>query len=518
VIAVSDARRHHAELPIRRWLAPPLTAFIFLVHPIVTLLWPARQLQDPGTGWHLATGRWILATHTLPHHDVFSFTAAGQPWVTYYWLFEAIGAVIERIGGLPLYGTVCMLIYACIPVLLYRRMIRMGATVLAALLATFLAYFVLASHGLARPHVVTYLLFAFFLERMDDVHSGRRPASAVWVLPPLAALWCNMHGGFLAGLALGGILAGMSAASALVTGTARDRGNAVTFMLLFLALGLATLLNPNGIGLHIDTVHHLAMRTTGLFAEFRSPDFGAGGPPIIAFEILVLATVVIAARSRERLSWLERALLVFFLHQALHSVRHVNLFAIVAAPILARELSDPIARRWPGFAARWREIAAEQAALRSPVLYLPALAALFVVLALTGRTDFPRDLDGLQLSRGATAFIAAHKDRFARPFNTDNLGGSLIYALWPDVRVFVDDRIYVYGDDFIADVYMPILTGQPGWQERLDRYDVDSAIVAATAPCATLLRAEPGWQVAYEDEQNVLFFRSSPPTVATPSS
>ncbi len=511
-----DTARGLPARALHRWLAPPLVAFVFLVHPFVTLLRPARQLQDPGTGWHLATGRYILATHSLPHREFFSFTSAGHPWVTYYWLFEAAGAVLERIGGLPLYGTVCMLIYAFIPVLLYRRMLRMGAALLPSLLVTFLAYFVLVSHALARPHVVTYLLFAVFLERMDDVHAGRRSWRSLWALPPLAALWCNMHGGFLAGLALAGIFAAVAAARAVVTGDGRERREAVVFAGLLLALVLATALNPNGFGLHEDTVHHLAMTTTGIFAEFRSPDFQAGGPPILCFEILVLGTLVVAARARAPLAWVERALVVFFLHEALHSVRHVNLFAIVAAPILARELSVPIAARWPAFAARWREIAREQAALRSPRLYLPALCAVFVALAVAGKTDFPRTLDDLQLSRGAAAFIAAHKARFARPFNTDNLGGSLIYAFWPDVRVFIDDRIYVYGDDFVAGAYLPVMTGQPRWQEILARYDVDSAIVAAATPCATLLRGAPGWELAFEDQQNVLFFHA--PALAAPPS
>src|SRR5262249_28657722 len=144
----------------------------------------------------------------------------GHPWITYCWLFESTGAFLERVGGLPLFASVCMLIYAFVPVVLYRRMLHMGVGILPALVCTLLAYLVLTSHALARPHVVTYLLFVVFLGRVDDVYAGRRPARTLWILPPLAILWANVHGGFVTALALVGIYAAVAGVRALVF---RDR-------------------------------------------------------------------------------------------------------------------------------------------------------------------------------------------------------------------------------------------------------------------------------------------------------
>jgi hypothetical protein len=507
---VTTPSRAPIATPLRRWLAPPLTGLVFLIHPLVSLVHPARQLQDPGIGWHLATGRYILDTHAVPQTDVFSFTAAGHPWVNYYWIFDAGAAALERLGGLPLYATVCMLIYACIPMLIYRRMVRMGSSIVPALLLTVLAYVVLLSHALARPHVVTYLLFAVFLERLDDVRTARRPPRALWLLVPLATLWCNLHGGFLAGLALVGIYAAVATGEGLVTRTASAKRTAAIFLALFVVTIGATGLNPHGFYLHQDTIHHLAMTTTGAFNEFASPNFQSTYP-IFAFEILVLGCVVAAARAREHFAWVELVSVVFFLHQALHSVRHVSLFAIVAAPLVAREASVMLTGIWPAFAARWRIVAGEQAALHSPQLYVPALAALFLTLAITGRTGYPRTLDDLQLTRGAAAFIDAHVDRFARPFNTDNLGGALIHRYWPAVHVFFDDRIYVYGDAFVADEYLPVHFGRRDWRETLDRYEIQSAIVTTASPVAALLDEAPDWDRVYEDEHNALFWRKSAP-------
>src|SRR2546430_4006849 len=47
-------------------------------------------LADPDTYWHIATGRWVLAERSFPWHDIFSHTAAGQPWVNMEWLAQII--------------------------------------------------------------------------------------------------------------------------------------------------------------------------------------------------------------------------------------------------------------------------------------------------------------------------------------------------------------------------------------------------------------------------------------------
>jgi len=44
------------------------------------------RLSDPDPWWHLATGRWIVEHHAIPHADPFSFTMAGAPWRAVDWL------------------------------------------------------------------------------------------------------------------------------------------------------------------------------------------------------------------------------------------------------------------------------------------------------------------------------------------------------------------------------------------------------------------------------------------------
>jgi len=515
----SGARGRPAQpSPLRRWLAPPFTVFVFLIHPSLGLWRPGGLLQDPGTGWHLVTGRYILDTGSVPARDLFSYTAAGHPWIDQSWLFDATSALLVRLGGLPLFATVSALVYAFIPALVFRRALRIGAGLAPALGLTVLAYLVLCSHAIARPHIVTYVFFALVLERLDDFQTGRLPARALWWLPLLALVWANVHGGFLVGFALGGTFAGVAALRAVVLRDREERRRALVLAALLAAMGLATLVNPHGPRLYTAVREYLGLRSIRYFHEFQSPDFLGGSVPVLSFEALALMLLVVLGLGGRRLAWVEMTLLVFFLHQALHSVRHMNLFAIVAAPIIARELTPWLESRKPALRERWREIAREQAALRSPLVYFPAVCALFVALALAGVLRLPHTLDDLQLSRGAAEFIAAHRDRFGRSFNTDDLGGSLIYRFWPGLRVFVDDRNAVYGDDFMMGRYFRVFYGQRGWRKVLEKYGVTAAVVDLGAQCTALLRTAPDWQLVYEDRLNAIFLRRDASGAILPSS
>src|SRR5436305_1343076 len=57
---------------------------------------------DPDLWWHLANGRLIVATGSIPHLDLYSFSAAGHPWVMHEWLSDLAMFGLHQFGGLPL--------------------------------------------------------------------------------------------------------------------------------------------------------------------------------------------------------------------------------------------------------------------------------------------------------------------------------------------------------------------------------------------------------------------------------
>src|SRR5439155_734210 len=177
-------------------------------------------------------------------------------------------------------------------VFVFRRALRIGAGLAPALGLTVLAYLVLCSHAIARPHIVTYVFFALVLERLDDFQTGRLPARALWWLPLLALVWANVHGGFLVGFALGGTFAGVAALRAVVLRDREERRRALVLAALLAAMGLATLVNPHGPRLYTAVREYLGLRSIRYFHEFQSPDFLGGSVPVLSFEALALMLLV----------------------------------------------------------------------------------------------------------------------------------------------------------------------------------------------------------------------------------
>lgn len=490
----------------RRWV-PGISVAIFLWAPVLALLDRDSLLRDPGTGWHLAAGRLMLETGRIPKVDPFSFTLGGKPWLTHEWLFQLWAGLAEKAGGLPMFTMSCAVLLGLVPLLVFRRAVAAGAGVVAALVAAFAVQIVLMGHAHARPHVATYALFAWASTWFYALDSGRgRWRNAPW-LAPVFAVWANLHGGFVAGL----VLCGSFFATAAL-GWLRWRGRprlrrAGRWLALLGYLALATLINPIGWHLHAGILEAMGLRCLQSWSEYRSPDFLGGGINIRVFEGMFLAWVVVVA-GRRRLRWAEFVAPAVFLHFALGSVRHVSLFCVLVAPILAREAGRILRRWWRGIAipgGRW--LLAE----RAPRQCWGWVTVLCVVLLWSSQNEtlgMRRDLLGIRLSRGAAAFIENDLPGFRRAFNTEDLGGSLIKVFWPRIKVFVDDRCAdLYGDDFMIGSYFQVAFARPGWKDVLDRWGVTSAILPRGATLVSLLRESPEWKEVYSDELNALFRR-----------
>jgi hypothetical protein len=105
----------------------------------------------------------------------------------------------------------------------------------------------------------------------------------------------------------------------------------------------------------------------------------------------------------------------------------------------------------------------------------------------------------------ATAWIAQRGIR-DHLFSTDAWSGYLIYQLYPQFHVFMDDRHDFYGPAFVEEYSKAMLIARD-WRKPLDEYQVKWALLPTGCPLATLLRETRDWHVAYEDNVAVIFSR-----------
>ena len=159
----------------------------------------SNLLKDSDTYWHIAAGKWIIAHNAFPRVDIYSFTKAGEPWISTSWLAQVLyGEAFELAGWagpIVLAATCIAATIALLTFVLCRRIPWTYAVVVA------LAALTLSTHHLfARPHVLALPVMVAWVNGLVSASESREAPS--FRLLPLMALWANLHGGFVFGLVL----------------------------------------------------------------------------------------------------------------------------------------------------------------------------------------------------------------------------------------------------------------------------------------------------------------------------
>ena len=92
-------------------------------------------------------------------------------------------------------------------------------------------------------------------------------------------------------------------------------------------------------------------------------------------------------------------------------------------------------------------------------------------------------------------------------FTHDDFGDYVIYAAWPQYRVFIDGRTDMYGADRMRE-YLTLAHAMPGWKEIVDKYAFCSILFDTNSPLASFLAADRNWQLIYSDPLASIFLRN----------
>ena len=497
-------------MSLRKLLLPSLSDCLFI--SLLVWLFAAGAagwsglLADGDTGWHVRTGQFILDGGGLPRRDLFSFSRPGAPWFAWEWLSDVALGGLERQAGLK--GVVlATAAAACASItLVFRHMLWRGANLFVALAACLLGAGASTIHYLARPHVFTLALLAVSMWLLD--RDRRRPSPAVWWLAPLAALWANVHGGFLALLVCLALVAAGTALEELFGKPPGERSwrRVRRYAGLLGACSLATLLNPYGVRLHAHIAEYLRSEwIREAVHEFQSPRFRSEA--MTQFEVLLFAGLLVAGSLLARRQFTDALLVLVWAHAALVSVRHVPVYVVVATPLWASHASL-MWNRWAAgrparSLARVFQGVAEDAAggFRRTSLWIPlTLAALALNLwPVKWPRDFPEEKFPVRLIERHGAALRA-----ARVFTSDQWADYLIYRFYPQQRVFLDGRSDFYGPE-LGKLYLRLSYAQADWDEAVRQYGFEWVLAPPEWPLASLLRRDPAWRLVEEDRGAVLF-------------
>jgi hypothetical protein len=471
----------------------------------------SRLLRDPGTFWHILTGERIF-TDGFPRADWLSFTFGGRPWVAHQWLGECAMATLHRLGGLDALVVATSGALALLLAWLFSRLVNAGVTRFAALLVVALVFLASSLHFHVRPHIISIWLFAWTYSRLTDVEAGRRTLRSMWALPFVFLVWVNAHGAAVGGFAtLGIFVAGWTVAwAARKPSPIRSMRESAAVWALVAACAATIPLTPYG----LDTAR-------AWFAILASPELPqriiehASLVRTGSWEVLVLGAVYLVAvagapRTALRVS---SVLPLVWLVLTFERVRHAPLFAAAAA--LA--LGDLLPRvRW----AAWLQekgirLRGPQEVVSGPRVAAASAAAVVLALVAVAVHHHSRPagapatavLDPAQWPVELVPGLRAveHEVPPGEPVLNDmSLGGFIAYHA-PGLRLFVDDRWELYGDDFMVAQIDPDPRWLDGW---VARSGVTVAVAAAGSPLQRYLDETDGWQCVASARAGSLYRRA----------
>src|SRR5271163_622399 len=157
------------------------------------------QFADPDLWGHIRFGQVMLARHHIVLRDPYSYSAFGQPWHDHEWLTEVLLALLyNRLGvvGLKLWKAFCS---AATILFVAAGLAESGAPVMVQLVTLAIAAPALMPQLQFRPQSFTFMIFAAEIAMLAR-DNYRRPAR-LWLIVPMMALWGNLHGGFIIGIA-----------------------------------------------------------------------------------------------------------------------------------------------------------------------------------------------------------------------------------------------------------------------------------------------------------------------------
>lgn len=440
-VSAPRASRELRRATVGYWLLVALVAAVGVGKAV------RSDVMDPDVFWHLRVADQILREGVRPMVDSLSYASLKQPWAPYSWLAELAMKWSFDAGGYRLAlafraaliaGTLALVALACSACAGRERRMASAVAVLwfAYLGLPYLSF---------RPATMATLLLALCAWLLLRDRTSNERTRSVWLLLPVTALIVNLHlTAVVVPMFVAALLAGSIWEQYRGEGDARRRTR--RYALLLCGVTLACLATPLLPGVLRTAWHYQSrdvMVASDIITEMR-PVY-RGGLALVTVPLL-LATIALAIRGRERVRAGEWLWLAVGAALMLRLGRFAPIFGLISAPVLAATLPRRLTDR----------------TLAKPLVHAAVCASLLTcawhVAGAFPRAEVPLSTWLNSEPRrffypcAAADFVAANLEppagRPGRLINEFTWGGYLAWRLGPGYQTLLDGRTQMFAPDF----------------------------------------------------------------------
>jgi hypothetical protein len=512
-----SARRHAAtspELPVER----PVAWIGLLVLCALVAYAAMAPIANPDLGWHLALGRFIVETGSVPDTEPFTHTARGAPMVAFEWLSQTAYYGLTQAAGLLGLRWANAGLTALLLVAFFAMLRRAGVAPALALLGVGLYAVIAQPRFQLRPHMFN---IAFLMAMYAALFAGRPALDKRQQLGVFAAtlLWSNMHSGAV----LFPVLLAIHLAAEWIDRRlgrreprAHDAGPAdLRRWAALLALTAAALvITPNHFRLFPHLIESARLNTQVSLEWLSMPapwDAVTKSPLAVSCFWLVAAATAVAAwltRRRQPLSRLSVVLFATWL--PIHSQRFAWLYFIpllFTLGELSRWLHERDRALAPPRRTRARALASVAALVALAGITTPSLVAPIPWSHLGRRFHADRNFRPTMFPIAALDFLD-EVDLRGPLFNSNKWGGYILWRTHDKYPVFIDGRWVTIGETVLLDSYR-VSHRLPASFAILDAYGIEILLLHRGWMTADLL-ATHSWVPVFENLNSGVYLRDRP--------
>lgn len=454
-------------------------------------------VTDPDYYWHIGYGEWILANGRLPTEDFWSWTFDGHTYRLTQWLGEVCMGLANQLGGEFGTSMLAALLVSLTMAVSYRSASYYLDNRLAALAVAVGCNAILVSLA-CRPHQFTHLGLALLTWIIASYQTGNR--KALYWIPPLFAIWVNLHGGYAFGLTYLGLVTSLVAVEAYMH---RQPGAIrINALPLFIATGvglLATLLNPYGWGAWQYAIEIAGMKSSsaGVVDEWAATSIKTDVGLNFFLVTSAMAAAMAFSRQRPPVSHVLAAMALCAIGWS--AVRLSLMVTVLMVPLIASALRqtafydlafDGEGRKYDRSLQAWKGV---------------ALVVLVFALSF-GLSKIDKTTERFVTSKmpvAEVAFIQAQKIE-GKILNTPETGGYLIRKL--GVKVSIDTRLDLYGDRALFELLFA-MRGDAVWREYMARIDPDVILINNPSALRQILTDNGMYRPVFEGASYTVMIR-----------
>lgn len=499
-------RMYHAALQqdqFRKNTTVDTAVLASVVLAVASLLF--RTYNDADTWWHVTIGKEILTTLSVPRFDHFTAAGWGRPYHDSHWLFQAVLAAADRLGGTVAVGLIPSVCWSVTFIYSYRS-IRAWLDSTVSCLLLFVLAVACNARFIPRPDMVTCLMIAVYYYKLQAGYYKTYPQLLFFGV--MQIIWSNSHGLFV----VGPFMAFCYMAGSFQKGASgynfSDVLPAARLLAVLLIASFCAPFGFDGWRYAVQIAQEASLTAHPLFRDLNEmksvfslhalshPDYWAFYILLAAGFCLTIPLLVAKKSSKSRI-----ALVLGLFVVACSGRRNMPLFALAMAPFVAEAAS---------------KLVPEIGLNKTTKIFAAIVLVGFVSLPVSGAYYRYFDYHPIRFGLGAPPeYQPAQFPDFVRKidfkgqiYNNDVFGGYLMYQ---GVVPLFDGRWEIYDLEeltiILAAPFDPL-----SWRWVENRYAIGGALLRLGEPATQALVArfieDGSYQMVYYDDVSSFWIRS----------